>query len=302
MKKKVLLIIIISLSTLATYSNNHRFGLKVEGGYDDVLISLPNKGHFGTKTDIGIVYELQDKHFLLQVGVGVNHMSNVVHNDLHSGFFENMIDTDNDACTYHYVLEDKTDKINHLNVSPRVSLGGNWELFYFLLGSYINISMLDVTRSRCYLTTSGEYENLIDPLKDMPNHFFFNRFELSNIYKQSDLYNKKVPKPDIRIHAEFGIKLPMRNAYGGMVSAPRLTHRIALSLEVGVVDVSPTKMLQLCDFQKSSDKIEDINFDNIKIHHLYHSNLSATKLPYSIGIVYTLLLQYSQRNKCNCTE
>lgn len=304
MKRLVLLIIILSLSTFAIYSNGHRLGFKFEGGYNDMFIPLSTQGHFGTKIDIGIVYELQDRHFLLQTGVGLNHVSNIVHNNLYSGTFENMIDTDNDACTYHFVLEDKIDKINRLNISPRILFGGIWEPFYFLLGSYINIGLLEVTHSQCYLTTYGEYENLIEPLKNMPNHYFFNRLELSNIYQQSDLYNKKIPKPDIRIHAEFGIKLPMRNVFSGKISAPHLTHRIALFCEIGVVDTSPTKALPLYDFHKNSDKIEDIDFENIQINHLYYSNLSTNKtaLPFSIGIAYTLLLQYSQRNNCNCTE
>ena len=97
MKRSVLLIIILSLSTFAIYSNGHRLGFKFEGGYNDLFIPLSTQGHFGTKLDIGIVYELQDRHLLLQTGVGLNYVSNIVHNNLYSGTFENMIDTDNDA-------------------------------------------------------------------------------------------------------------------------------------------------------------------------------------------------------------
>lgn len=295
--KRILLVIGFWLAALPLWSQgSHNFGIQVTGGYSDMIGLKGADTHGGAKIEAGVLYEWHKNHFLFQVGVGVDYAYQGVKNTPVTGAIPGMIDTDNDECIYHYSIHDKRDHMQRLAVNPRISVGGQWGDWYFLVGAGAQVHLMSSSASQALLNTSGEYERLIVPLEGMENHSFLVDYPLSD---QRGLQNNI----DLTVHGEVGYQLPSMNRRSVRSIEP--VHRIALFVECGIVSFNnPTVSQPVADLRLQTNRIDDIDFDQVAIRPLIGSDQLAWREvhPMTIGVRWTMLLTTPSSEKCNCLK
>lgn len=288
--------ILTVIPCLSIFADAHRIGFQAGTAYSDFTRGDWVEKHGGIAVDAGCVYEWQYSHLLLQTGVNLEYSYHSNTNKQYTGSFPGMIDTDNDYCNYHFSVDQKRDQMNFVNVVPHITIGGQWDILYFLVGFRGHLNIFSTVSSKGALTTSGEYENLVIPLQNMSNHYFVDSYPLS-------YYNKNMDqgyKGHISVLGELGVEIPMYR-YERM-SSPHTIQRLAVYAECGILSFGKQADIPLIDFHLHSNHISDIDFEKITIQPLYFSNMQSFNAlnRISIGVKWTILFEFPQKAGCMC--
>ena len=294
--KYVGIFILTFFSFLPIYADTHRVGLQMSTAYLNFLSGKISK-NYGVAADIGCVYELQYNRFLLQAGANLEYSYNTNIIKQYQGSLPNMLDSDNDACNYLFSLDNKRDKMHFISVAPHVSIGGQWSIFYFLMGLRWHQKIFEKGTTKASLTTAGEYENLIIPLQNMNNHYFVDSYLLSG-HNEKD---KIGYKGDVSILGEFGIEIP--NFRYERLQSFHLIQRFAVYVEYVFYSYGKHTESPLIDFKLTSKNLTDIDFEKIKIQPLYYSNMLSSNVlnRISIGVRWSILFEFPAKIGCNCS-
>lgn len=293
--KYILAFILTFVLCLPIFANEHRFGFQASTAYFNIVGGNMSK-NYGVAADVGFVYEWQYNRFLLQTGANLEYSYNTNINNQYSGSLPNMLDSDNDVCNYLFSLDNKRDRMHAVNIAPHIAIGGQWDIFYFLMGLRWHLDIFETVTTNALLTTTGEYENLIIPLQNMSNHYFVDSYPLSGHKEKNTLgFNG-----NISIMGEFGIEIP--NYRYWRIQSFRTNQRVALYVEYNFYSYGKQAESPLIDFNLPSNNLSDIDFEKITIRPLYHSNMLSSHAlnRISIGVRWSILFEIPTKIGCNC--
>jgi len=162
--------ILDTLETLDTIDTPtpHHFTLYMEGAYSH--LPFGNRDFtwgLGYGAGIGFLYEYENKHFLLNLGVGflwqdVEHRSQT---DMSVPF----TDTQGDESTLMMRIK-RSDRVRMGYVEVPVLIGGIWKGFYLLGGVKAGVPLFGNTRCEARMTNYAVYDQYFVPFSEMSNH------------------------------------------------------------------------------------------------------------------------------------
>lgn len=276
----------------------HRIGGSVQVGYQDWTKLNDMKIHGGVSTALGAVYEYKQNHFLLQAGVsGAYSYTAWQCDNLYTGVFPDMLDTDRDICSYHYQFSEKSDQMHLLDIVPHIMAGGQWNIFYFLVGIKAHMNVYGRDRTSAFLTTEGEYENLISPLQTMDNHYFWSHYSITDEWGKKEVGYKGL----FSFTGECGIEIPRWHI---SQSEGYCTNRLALFAEYGVMGLYNDHHMPVVDFPISGNRLSDIQREKIRLYPLFGSEQQTWKDLHavSVGIRWTVLFSFPTKKSCMCSR
>jgi len=148
--------------------NRHHLNLYMQGAYSH--IPFGNRDYLwglGYGAGLGLLYEYQYRHFLLDIGAGflwqdVEHRSQ---QDMTLPF----VDTQGDMSTIQMRIK-RSDRLRMAYVEMPLLLGGIWQWFYMLGGVKVGTVVYGNARSEVRVTDYAEYNQYFVPFSGMANH------------------------------------------------------------------------------------------------------------------------------------
>lgn len=187
---------------------HHAIGVWGYAGYSSLFQNVGSndftaKSIGGAGGGVGIGYQMQYKHFLLNTGLEYEHYNSLTRfygaND--EAFTKTFKMMPYPSMDYTYRFDDFSDKSAVGYLQLPVLAGGEWGRWYFLAGPKLGLNVLGQSSTSAYMTTSIVDNELIVPLTDMMNHALVNnQFEQGRKEKMSYGF-------DLTLAAEFGIYL-----------------------------------------------------------------------------------------------
>lgn len=281
--KRTLAIVLLLLSC-GGIEAKHWFGVSVDADMtwqlDKIDITKPKIGGGGA---VGLVYQFQYKHFILETGVSGSYtLYNVGVNDSLLQF--EMMDTKRTQFTYNGYLKDRIDLSKNLAVNVPLMLGAEFNYFYALAGAKVSLNLLTRTQPTALLSTSGDYDMYYEPLENMPNHGFH------DFKKEQTNGTMKYKMLDLRVAAEIGTSF-----YSSNGSAK---YRIGLFAEYGVLNVR--------DQADQSLLTPDLSeYMHVRMNHIYSASYDPTSPVHNLlcGIRFTALFNVGNSHRsypCRC--
>ena len=295
--KRGLLIILMIMRGICVFADDsfHRLGGMVNMSYGNKFTTPPHNLSFEVNSEIGMVYEFQRRHFVLQCNGGIQYTYENIWNKDISGEWQNMTDSYYDVCNFSWRISDKRDVSHIMNAQVALLLGGEIQSWFLLTGCKFSYLLYGETCSNANLTTSGTYPNLIVPLTHMPNHYYVYKLPLLKYSKYAQRYSF-----DVAYSLEIGYAF--RN-HSGLLSINRsIIHKVSLFADISLLNQVPNLLHALYDFHKKSDYIPDLQLDAVELSPLFQSNamLSRNLYTLSIGIKYVCLLEWRYNRQCHC--
>lgn len=179
---------------------------------------------FGFGGGVGLGYEMQYEHFLLQTGLHINGAQENFR--LRDGKYALRTSTDSEGYIFDfwYKQENRIDKYSLASVQIPLLLGGEFNRFYFLAGAKVNIHLFAKAHASGIYSSLGDYDPMIDEFEDMPNHQFFSDYNAVSDENYSF-------KHDVLLSGEFGLRLG--NLYRASADSKV---RLAIYLDYGLLD------------------------------------------------------------------
>ncbi len=160
------------------------------------------KTSIGGGLGLGMVYEFQQDHFLLNLGVGANMMYNPVKvNNLERVLFDQddidpLYGPTGEKVDYYYTMKDRKDKYLNVQVQVPVMLGYGSDDFFFLVGAKFGYMINVQTFCDAPMETKG-YNHTIGWMQNMPMYQFYPERTKSD--KMRCAFN-----PDVAVSLEIG--------------------------------------------------------------------------------------------------
>lgn len=168
------LLIFLIQGSAVSVSAQHFIGASLGGDLtqtvDNISFSSPQIGGGG---NLGLVYELQYRHFLFRTELqyGLQIANTRVQNET---FAQPMIDTRGVPFVYRGEIRDRTDRLDMHRIAIPILLGGTWKGLYFLAGAKAAFIAGATGVQKANLYTAGDYDDrYYQWLEDMPNHGYF---------------------------------------------------------------------------------------------------------------------------------
>lgn len=278
----VILLLLLPIREYAQTIYIHSFGIETTFGYKDYLYSAQVDAHGGGGAGMGLLYDLQINHFAFQIGVEASWTYTSLYQKSVVGHLDNMLDEKGDLCNYHYELSNHHGKANFMTIDSPLLFGGIWKPFYFLVGIKAKLCIVGQLSSYGEFSSSGEYVNLISPLQNMPNHYFYDDEQIRN--NSSMKLNH-----DVAVSGEFGVQL--YNKY-----------RIGAYVDYGILNVLPPPSLPLINLNPRGPYIQSITPGSIQLAHFYQSISPEPSLhSMVIGVKFTVLFSKKDIHySCHC--
>ncbi len=157
------------IDTVMKKEKHHFLNIYVEGGYSHIpYIGASSRWGLGYGAGIGLMYEYQKEHFMLDVGVGFL-WQDVEHRLASQSFSQSLTDEAGDAATLQYsVNRQDRSRLGYLEVP--VLVGSLWEWFYLMGGVKVGVPLFGNTESYATISNAQIYDQYFVPLENMPNH------------------------------------------------------------------------------------------------------------------------------------
>lgn len=194
----ILLLVIAMPIAAATPPVHHYVTIGVEGGALHV-----NKQYWGAEASFGGGYALERNHFMLALSLqaGYQHASA---RQTDYATHEPAIDDENKPYILNSIYTNGKAQYHMVNIALPILFGGASEHFYGLVGPVIGMQVYGKESNQYSLTTTGDYDPMIETFHDMPNHGFYTRDTRS----QKQLGNSYMVKSML----ELGSRIPLRPA------------------------------------------------------------------------------------------
>lgn len=258
------------------------------------LTDVSAKSSFGAGGGVGAGYEMHVSSFVWTVGL----QANLAHSSFRLGDISSSFratDDEGDAFTYTYTQNARRDCYTDLSLRLPVMVGADFGRMYFLAGLKLDMSLLGRSKVRTRLSSSGDYDDLIDPFTGMEEHGFFDDMTFNQ-------KGKFAFKPDVMVSAEVGVNLgTVTKETGYDVPRSKQKYRIALFFDYGLLDRHERGKLEsitLPSSFNSSDMTSGITVNDIlsttqsqqKVHNLL------------VGVKFTVLFKLRDPSKCVICE
>ena len=187
---------------------HHSLGVWGYAGYSSLFQNIKNdelsgKSVGGFGGGVGLGYQMQYKHLLLNAGIEYEHYNSLTRLISVSGepFTRAFPMLPYPSMEYIYHFDDIRDKSSAGFLQIPILLGGEWGRWYFLAGPKLGFGVYGRSASQSYVTTNIVDHELIVPLENMMNHALVeNEFYQGNQTKMKYGF-------DLSLAAEFGIYL-----------------------------------------------------------------------------------------------
>ncbi len=258
-------LVMMLLAVAASIQAQHFITGSMQAGYSgtfDKMDQTKSSGLFGGQ--IGVGYEWQNEHLLLDLGVEFSyykHRLKIVDQTI----TQRMLDTETMAFTNNGQISKRTDDFSSTSFRIPVLAGAQFGAFYFLAGLVPDIHFKGSTAATADLTTWGDYSEFYVPLENMANHGFYTR----GISSENDMRYKF----DLLGHLEAGVSFGEKHKY-----------KLAVFGEVGMLDIAPRTDLGAMatpDYTKYMD---------VKMYHPYQSKegMFANAHNFEVGLKFTV--------------
>lgn len=203
---------------------------------------LPQESKYGSSMGVagglGVMYDLQYKHLIVDIGVGANYgMTAYSVNANQNQTLKNQQDLQGDVFDYVYQVRDRKDQYTNLMVQVPLMVGGQWGRFYCMAGVKAGISLLTNSHTKANLTTYGDYQ-LFDDFRNMPEYQFFEALPLNKTIRTNFNFN-------LDVSAEIGARLGyMQSMTGYDIRKSSVQYRLALFFDYGVLDLHKADYLE----------------------------------------------------------
>jgi len=239
--------------------------LYIEGAYSHIPFGNRDfQWGLGYGTGIGLLYEYQQRHFLLNVGVGflwqdVEHLSQT---DVTIPY----VDSQHDNSILNMRIS-RSDRARLGYVEIPLLVGGIWQWWYLLGGVKVGIPVFGNTRSEAQMTNYAIYDQYWVPFSNMANHGL--QIDVPTTRKEDKLSYVA----DTRLSVETGLNLGR--------------YRLGIYADYGVLwprlDNGSTPFMSISD---------PVNMGTWTLHHPLHSELANVHYAHNLfaGLKFTILL------------
>jgi len=250
----------------------------------------------GFGAGIGATYELRaGKYFIMDLGLGIHPSYNVFKIAGSKETLRNMTDSQGDVFDYVYNITDRRDRYTNLSLQVPVLFGCNFGRVYFLGGVKADLSCLVRDKTSMYISTEGVYKQFIDPLTNMPEHYF---------YDQQYTEQRASVKFDPTLMASFEVGMRIGEIYKGTgydIPKQKIQYRLAMFFDYGIIDIhrpGSKPAIQLPSTINTANALEGITYTDI----LSTENVCDEVHPFMIGLKFTVLFQMPNKKRCVMCE
>ena len=174
----ILFFVLAGISTVVYaqyYLPTNRIGLEIGGGLAGLLNrNMPNNSNLQLVSNVGgglmlgINYELQYRHLIVQTGFGINYSASS--NSLYNyGFVADVVEYS--SMKYHYDFSHYTEQTTYGVGYIPLKVGAAFKHWYFLAGAKIGIfSFANTSAIATDVKIWASDQDVIGPLQGMPNH------------------------------------------------------------------------------------------------------------------------------------
>jgi hypothetical protein len=279
MIRYIYILVIALLLSVSAYAQRSWLGISpivaTSVQFDDSPLTTPK---VGAMAGVGFTYQLQKRHFLMEVGVeGTYNLHRVALAD--SLLVFPMVDTKGTPFLYKGLLYDRQDLTHSMAIRVPLMFGAEFTYVYFLAGAKLHINFQGNNSARASLTTSGEYDIFYDDVVNMPSH----GFEEAQPVKS---YTDFVYNIDLRPSIELGAVLNYRPSSSKMY--------LGLFAEYGVLNTMPRQ-------HDAELIIPDLSqYMQFELNHIYATPHASRLNNLSVGIRFTAFLQPQSNRQGNC--
>lgn len=297
--KTYAILAILSLFSMASMAQvNNYVGVWGEIGEWSLLPQQSQYGgSLGVAGGLGVMYDLQYKHFIFDVGVGANYgmtAYSVTANQNQTLY--NQKDMQEDVFDYVYQVRDRKDQYTNLMVQVPLMLGGQWGRFYCMAGVKAGMSLLTNSHTRANLTTYGDYLKF-DDFRNMPEYQFFEALPINKTIRTNFAFN-------LDVSAEIGARLGyIQTMRGYDIRTTNIQYRLAVFFDYGVLDIHKA------DFQESltvpgaydaaaaygtTTMIDDLTTNDV----MSTTNFAKSVNNLLVGVKFTVLFELPKPKNC----
>ena len=244
---------------------------------DDSHITTPKAG---AEVGLGVTYQLQKRHFLMELGLEALYNFHQVELSDSLLVFP-MVDTKGTPFLYKGLLYDRRDASRSMALRIPLMFGAKFSYFYFLAGAKLQINLHGRNNVRASLTTSGEYDIFYDDIINAPSHGFADAQPV-NSYSDMDYYLL-----DLRPSIEVGTILNYRPS--------RTKMHLGIYAEYGVLTIPLEQADELI--------VPDLSqYMQLHLNHIYATPHVNKFNHMSVGVRFKVFLQTHGRgyNDCHC--
>lgn len=293
MSKKIVLVTIALVGSLfcAQAEINHNIALWLNGGATSYIDNIEESGlAIGGGGALGVGYELQVNHFLMDIGAEFQYGSTFINMNPYTVDVPGLVDSEGDQYDGHFNFHERQDVTNVGYVNVPLLFGGQFNKFYFLVGAKLGLSVLTSSQINSFVKATGTYDKFIGEFENMPNHNF-------------GTTEHSMPSPvtfnmDVRASLELGYRIVPGSGSGDEYAVPSpVTYRIAAFCDYGVLNAnSGNNTLDYATVPANGD------VNNIAMNHVYMSSLAQGKMINNLfcGVKFTVLFQLPTPKNCRC--
>jgi len=188
--------LLLSLSVQAYSPLRHYATLGVQAG------ALHVEGtQLGGEAALEGGYAMQCSHFLatLAVQAGYQYTSCAMPDYT---THQPSIDDQNIPYILNSIYTNQQARFHTISVAMPVMIGGTIHRFYGLVGPVVGAQVYGIQKSQSTLTTTGDYDPMLDTFHDMPNHGFYTR--------EADSQQTMNTAITLKAKVELGAHMPLR--------------------------------------------------------------------------------------------
>ena len=262
----LLLIAIQTAVTLANAQTSHSLMLWLDGGATSFFDNIEeSKYAIGGGGGAGFGYELQHKHFLLDIGVGFEYGATNTYMHPYTIDIAGLVDSEGDTYTGHFTFDQRRDNSNLGYVNIPLLMGGRFNHFYFLVGAKLGVNLIYNASIQSDVTVKGTYDKYLGLWENMPNH----NFGTTELATESPIAFNSI---DLKGSLEMGYRFDIKKPNEWSPTSP-VSFRIGGFIDYGILNANSG-----INNYGYATVPENGDVGQISMNHVFVSNLAEEKL------------------------
>lgn len=286
----LLLIAIQTAVTLANAQTSHSLMLWLDGGATSFFDNIEeSKYAIGGGGGAGFGYELQHKHFLLDIGVGFEYGATNTYMHPYTIDIAGLVDSEGDTYTGHFTFDQRRDNSNLGYVNIPLLMGGRFNHFYFLVGAKLGVNLIYNASIQSDVTVKGTYDKYLGLWENMPNH----NFGTTELATESPIAFNSI---DLKGSLEMGYRFDVKKPNEWSPTSP-VSFRIGGFIDYGILNANSG-----INNYGYATVPENGDVGQISMNHVFVSNLAEEKLinNFFVGVKFTILFRMPSPKDCRC--
>ena len=300
-QRYVILSLLTVFSVTASAQIKNHIGLWGEVGEWSLLpqaSQYPNS--LGVAGGAGLLYDLQYKHLIFDIGVGLNYgMTSFNQTSNAADTLFNQTDIQGETFNYIYQVRDRRDQYKNMMLQVPIMVGGQWGRFYGLVGVKAGLSLMTKSFSRANITTYGDYP-FYDDFRNMPEYQFFDNVPFEKNYNAKFNFN-------LDLSAEIGLRLGFLTDLRGFdVPKSKVQYRLGLFANYGLLDIhtadtktaltlpSGYNVAETAPVYNTQSMLENITMNDV----MTTKNFASSVHNLMVGVKFTVLFELPEPRQC----